>query len=90
MGATSCLCPPWFAGLNKKVFVFLSMEATSDSFPPMLTTKYMVSKVLEKGACEEFRLLGYRVPDLHRVATKIIYKRTIVTTSTAATASSTC
>ena len=54
-----------FAGSNKKVFVFMSMEATSDSFPPELTTKYTVSKVLGKGACGEVRL-GFRVPDLHR------------------------
>ena len=29
-----------FAGSNKKVFVFMSMEATSNCFPPELTTKY--------------------------------------------------
>ena len=52
----------YFAGLNKKVFVFMSMEATSDGFPPELTTKYTVSKVLEKGACREVRL-DFRVPD---------------------------
>ena len=50
------------------------MEATSDSFPPELTTKYKVSKVLEKVACAEVTL-GFRVPDLHRVAIKIICKR---------------
>ena len=55
------------------------MEATCDSFFPELTTKYMVSKVLEKGACGEV-LLGFRVPDLHRVAIKIICKGTIITT----------
>ena len=38
-----------FACLNKKVFVFMSIEATSDSFPPQLTTKYTVIKVLVKG-----------------------------------------
>ena len=38
-----------FTGLNKKVFIFMSMEATSDSLPPKLTTKYTVSKVLKKG-----------------------------------------
>ena len=57
----------------------MSMEATSDSFPPELTTKYTVSKVLGKGACGEVRL-GFRVPDLHRVAIKNTCKRTIVTT----------
>ena len=60
-----------FAGLNKKVFVFMSMEATTNSFPTELTTKYMVSKVLERGACGEVRL-DFWVPDFHRVATKII------------------
>ena len=35
-----------FLGSNKNVFIFMLMEATSDSFPPELTTKYMVSKVL--------------------------------------------
>ena len=40
----------FFLGSNKKVFVFMSMEATSDSFPPKLTTKYTVSKVFRKGA----------------------------------------
>ena len=29
-----------FAGSNKKVFLFMSMEATSDCFPPELTTMY--------------------------------------------------
>ena len=55
------------------------MEATSDSFSPQLTPKYTVSKVLEKEACGEVRLV-FSVPDLHRVAIKIICKRTIVTT----------
>ena len=50
------------------------MEATCDSFPTELTTKYAVSKVLEKAASGEVRL-GFRVPDLHRVAIKIICKR---------------
>ena len=39
----------------------------------------MVIKVLEKGACGEVRL-GFRVPDLHKVAIKIICKRTTVST----------
>ena len=55
------------------------IEATSDSFPPELTTKYMVSKVLGEGVCGEVRL-GFKVPDLHTVTIKIICKRTIVTT----------
>ena len=37
-------------GSNKKVFVFMLMEAISDSFPPQSTTKNTVSKVLGKGA----------------------------------------
>ena len=57
----------------------MSIEATSDSFPPKLTTEYTLSKVLEKGACREVRL-GFRVPGLHTVAIKIICKGTIVTT----------
>ena len=67
-----------FAGSNKKVFVFISMEVTADSFSPELTTKYRVSKVLGKGVCREVRL-GFRVPNLHRVAIKINCKLTIVT-----------
>ena len=35
--------------------------------------------MLEKGACGEVRL-GFRVPDLHRVAIKVICKHTIITT----------
>ena len=66
-----------FAGSNKKVFLFMLMEATSDIFPGELTTKYTVSKVLGKGACEEVRL-GFMVPELHRVTIKIICKHTIV------------
>ena len=45
-----------FLGLNKNVFIFMSMEATSNSFPPELTTEYTVSKVLEKAAFGEVRL----------------------------------
>ena len=40
----------YFLGSNKKVYVFMLMEATSDSFPPEFTTKYTVIKVLGKGA----------------------------------------
>ena len=39
-----------FLGSNINVFLFMLMEATSDSFPPKLTTKYMMSKALGKGA----------------------------------------
>jgi hypothetical protein len=38
---------------------------------------YKMSKVLGKGACGEVRL-GFRVPDLHRVAIKIFCKRTTI------------
>ena len=55
------------------------MEATTDSFPPKLTTKYTVSKGLGMGACGEVKL-GFRVPDLHRVVIKIICKHILVTT----------
>jgi serine/threonine protein kinase len=41
----------------------------------------MVSKVLGRGATGEVRL-GFRIPDLHRVAIKIICKRTNSTIST--------
>ena len=68
-----------FVGSNKKLFVFMLMKATGDSFPPKLTTKYTVSKVLRKGACGEVRL-GFRVPDLHMIAIKKICKVIIVTT----------
>ena len=37
------------------------------------------SKICFAGLTKKFRL-GFRVPDLHRVAIKIICKRTIVTT----------
>ena len=39
-----------FLDSNTKVFVFMLIKATSDIFPTELTTKYLVSKVLGKGA----------------------------------------
>lgn len=69
-----------FAGANKKVFVFMSSEVQADKFPLALTNKYTVSKVLGRGATGEVRL-GFRIPDLHRVAIKIICKRTNSTIS---------
>jgi len=69
-----------FAGANKKVFVFMSTEVQADKFPVALTNKYTVSKVLGRGATGEVRL-GFRIPDLHRVAIKIICKRTNSTIS---------
>ena len=69
-----------FAGYNKKVFVFMSMDGQTEIFPNQLTSKYTVSKVLGRGACGEVRL-GFRIPDLHRVAIKVICKRTTNTYS---------
>jgi len=61
-----------FAGVTKKVFVFMS-TTEQEKFPVELTSKYTISKVLGKGACGEVRL-AFRIPDLYRVAIKIINK----------------
>lgn len=71
-----------FATPKMKVFVFRSMEAQKEVFPKELTVKYTVSKMLGKGACGEVRL-GFRIPDLHRVAIKIICKRSNINCSSA-------
>ena len=63
-----------FAGAHKKVFVFMSTQETEETFPAELTAKYTVSKVLGTGASAEVRL-AFRIPDMHRVALKIIKKR---------------
>ena len=63
-----------FAGANKKVFVFISNEETEETFPEELTTKYTVSRVLGAGASAEVRL-AFRIPDMHRVAIKLIRKQ---------------
>ena len=63
-----------FARANKKVFVFISNEETEETFPAELTSSYTVSKVLGTGASAEVRL-AFRIPDMHRVALKIIKKR---------------
>ena len=63
-----------FATTQKKLFVFIAREVT-DTFPPELTAKYTVSKELGKGAGGIVRL-GFRIQDLHRVAIKIIEKKT--------------
>ena len=68
-----------FAGSDKKVFVFMSREATADSFSTELTTKCTVNKGLGKGACGEVRL-GFRVSELNRVVINVICKRKIITT----------
>lgn len=70
----------FFAGASKKVFVFMSTEEQAEKFPAALTSKYTVSKVLGRGAVGEVRL-GFRIPDLHRVAIKIVNKRTYSTLS---------
>ena len=69
-----------FAGYNKKVFMFMSMDGQTEILPNQLTSKYTVSKVLGRGACREVRL-GFRIPDLYRVAIKVICKRTTNTFS---------
>jgi len=69
-----------FAGQFKKVFVFMSNEGQTETFPSELTSSYTVSKMLGRGACGEVRL-GFRIPDLKRVAIKIINKRTCSTIS---------
>ena len=63
-----------FAGPNKKIFVFISNEESEETFPEELTSKYTVSKVLGAGASAEVRL-AFRIPDMHRVAVKIIRKK---------------
>ena len=63
-----------FAGAHKKVFVFMSTQETEETFPAELTAKYTVSKVLGTGASAEVRL-AFRIPDMHRVAVKIIRKK---------------
>ena len=64
-----------FAYPSKKVFVFMSNEVVEDSYPEELTSKYKVSKVLGTGATGQVRL-AFRIPDLHRVAIKMICKKT--------------
>jgi len=65
-----------FSSATKKVFVFMSMDAgLRETFDPQLTACYTVSKVLGRGATGEVRL-GFRIPDLQRVAIKIINKKT--------------
>ena len=77
------LCP---AGLMKKVFVFISTEDSCGT-PPFKLAKYTVNKVHEGGACGEV-CLGFRIPDLHRAALRIICKRRTTTMFTGATSSS--
>ena len=64
-----------FAYPTKKVFVFMSNEVVEDSYPEELTSKYKVSKLLGTGATSQVRL-AFRIPDLHRVAIKMIPKGT--------------
>ena len=71
-----------FAGAHKKVFVFMA-SGMAEVFSDELTSKYTVSKELGKGACGTVRL-GFRIPDLHRVAIKIIEKKKFSTISSMA------
>ena len=59
----------------------MSNEGQTETFPSELTSSYTVSQMLGRGACGEVRL-GFRIPDLKRVAIKIIKKRTCSTIST--------
>ena len=53
----------------------MSNEVEEEIFPEELTAKYKVSKVLGSGAAGQVRL-AFRIPDLHRVAIKMICKKT--------------
>ena len=53
----------------------MSNEVEEEIFPEELTAKYKVSKVLGSGAAGQVRL-AFRIPDLHRVAIKMINKKT--------------
>ena len=56
---------------SKKMFVFITDEKDEDIFPQELTSKFSVGKLLGAGSGGEVRL-AFRIPDLHRVAVKII------------------
>merc|ERR1712117_212561 len=58
----------------------MSTSEQTEKFPSELTQKFTVSKVLGRGACGEVRL-GFRIPDLRRVAIKIINKKNCSTIS---------
>ena len=60
-----------FPHQSKKMFVFISDEKDDDIFPQELTSKFTVGKLLGAGSGGEVRL-AFRIPDLHRVAVKII------------------
>jgi len=62
-----------FTTSTKKVFVFISNEEVSETFPEELTSKYTMSNVLGTGASGEVRL-AFRIPDMRRVAVKVIKK----------------
>ena len=62
-----------FASPLKKAFVFVSNLEVQQTFPPEFTSKFNMGRVLGTGASGEVRL-AYRVPDMHRVAVKIIEK----------------
>ena len=67
------------AGAQKKVFEFMARGVT-ETFTSQLTAKYTVSKELGKGAIGTVRL-GFWIPDLQRVAIKIIEKEKFSTIS---------
>ena len=58
---------------QRKAFVFVCKPEVQEIFPPEFTSKFWMGRVLGTGASGEVRL-AYRVPDLHRVAVKIIKK----------------
>jgi len=61
-----------FVSPSRKMFVFI-MSEPEETFPPELTSRYILGKVLGDGGAGEVRL-GFRLPDLDRVAVKIIRK----------------
>ena len=60
-----------FPHQSKKMFVFISQEKDKEIYPEELTNRFTLSKLLGAGAGGEVRL-AFRIPDLHRVAVKII------------------
>jgi len=67
-----------FANARFKVYVFRSMDAEKEKFPPELEEKYTVSKVLGSGQYGTVRL-AFRNKDMHRCAIKIIKKSATTT-----------
>ena len=61
----------------------MAKEEQTGIIPATLPSKYMVSKAVGKGATGDVSL-GFRIPNLHSVAIKIIWKETNSTVSTKA------